>query len=129
MNALFWTFCTLLITLTLISAFGGGIRYRENFLQEMFDKEHGHSNHTNAKTASSNIIEKITFDQMHPIDNHAFVEDEMIPSTMVEPEEVYNEPVYEEPVKTSSLMTQQPSVPTMGPALIEAFDGDMFASF
>ena len=33
----FWMFCTLLLVITLISSIGGGIRYRENFLEEVFD--------------------------------------------------------------------------------------------
>jgi len=30
-------FCVLLLVITLISSIGGGIRYRENFLEEVFD--------------------------------------------------------------------------------------------
>ena len=33
----FWMFCVLLLIITLLSSFGGGIRYRENFLEEVFD--------------------------------------------------------------------------------------------
>lgn len=33
----FWMFCVLLLVITLLSSFGGGIRYRENFLEEVFD--------------------------------------------------------------------------------------------
>ena len=37
MHRLFWVFCSFLIVLTLISAIGGGIRYRENFMDEVLD--------------------------------------------------------------------------------------------
>lgn len=33
----FWMFCVMLLVITLISSIGGGIRYRENFLEEVFD--------------------------------------------------------------------------------------------
>ncbi|QOI90248.1 hypothetical protein QKU58_gp083 [Pyramimonas orientalis virus] len=33
----FWMFCVLLMIITLLSSFGGGIRYRENFLEEVYD--------------------------------------------------------------------------------------------
>ena len=33
----FWMYCTLLFILTLISSFGGSIRYQENFLEEVFN--------------------------------------------------------------------------------------------
>ena len=33
----FWMFCVLLLVITLLSSIGGGIRYRENFLEEVFD--------------------------------------------------------------------------------------------
>jgi hypothetical protein len=35
MHQLFWIFCTFLVILTLISTFGGGIRYKENFIDEV----------------------------------------------------------------------------------------------
>jgi hypothetical protein len=33
----FWMFFVLLLIITVISSLGGGIRYRENFLEEVFD--------------------------------------------------------------------------------------------
>lgn len=33
----FWMFCLLLLVITLTSSVGGGIRFRENFLEEVFD--------------------------------------------------------------------------------------------
>ena len=33
----FWMFFILLLIITIISSLGGGIRYRENFLEEVFD--------------------------------------------------------------------------------------------
>ena len=35
MHQIFWLFCTFLVILTLISTFGGGIRYKENFIDEV----------------------------------------------------------------------------------------------
>lgn len=37
MKKSFWMFFVLLLIITVISSLGGGIRYRENFLEEVFD--------------------------------------------------------------------------------------------
>jgi hypothetical protein len=142
--AIFWTFCTLLITLTLISSFGGGIRYRENFMQEMFDMKKILSNNTKATTVPNQLLEQLTFDQMDPmmqaVDDEmlsvGMVDDEVSPPANVVPK--INRP----PSSTSISSTPGMSVPTgmktqdSGMAVpssysqvIEAFDGEMFAPF
>jgi len=136
MNAVFWTFCTLLITLTLISAFGGGIRYRENFLSEVFDNSLHESERVSNQMANE-LLETLTFDQTAHMMNPQMVEDEIAANlydesidtvnTMTEPEE----PETINDVKTipTTMMTQDTTVPKAMNAVIEAFDGDMFASF
>lgn len=125
MNALFWTFCTLLITLTLISAFGGGIRYRENFLEEVFDRDQSSTNNTNAVAVANDLLEKLTFDQMAPAMN-GVVEDEMpAPLSSVESEDALEMP---ESVSPPTMPTQESSV-SFSPSLVEAFDGEVFAPF
>lgn len=37
MKDAFWMFAIILMIITLISSIGGGIRYRENFIEEVFD--------------------------------------------------------------------------------------------
>ena len=124
MNALFWTFCTLLITLTLISAFGGGIRYRENFLEEVFDREQSTSNNTNAASVANDLLEKLTFDQMAPVMG-GVVEDEMAaPLSSVESEDAV-----EMPKAVAPVMPTQESSLSPAPPLVEAFDGEVFARF
>lgn len=127
MNALFWTFCTLLITLTLISAFGGGIRYRENFLEEVFDRERSTTNNTHAASVANDLLEKLTFDQMAPVMG-GVVEDEMAaPLSSVESEDAVEMPKAVAPVMPT-MPTQQSSL-SPAPPLVEAFDGEVFARF
>lgn len=127
MNALFWTFCTLLITLTLISAFGGGIRYRENFLEEVFDRERSTTNNTHAASVANDLLEKLTFDQMAPVMG-GVVEDEMAaPLSSVESEDAVEMPKAVAPVMPTMPTQQSPLSPA--PPLVEAFDGEVFARF
>lgn len=124
MNALFWTFCTLLITLTLISAFGGGIRYRENFLEEVFDRDQSTTNNTNATVVANDLLEKLTFDQITPVMG-GVVEDEIADhSSSVEPEDDIKIP---EPVASTMPTQESPLLPVAN--LVEAFDGESFAPF
>lgn len=127
MNALFWTFCTLLITLTLISAFGGGIRYRENFLEEVFDRERSTTNNTHATSVANDLLEKLTFDQMAPVMG-GVVEDEMAaPLSSVESEDAVEMPKAVAPMMPT-MPTQESSL-SPAPTLVEAFDGEVFARF
>jgi len=37
MHSTFWVFTTLLLTMTILSSFGGGMRYTENFMDDILD--------------------------------------------------------------------------------------------
>jgi hypothetical protein len=148
MHKIFWTFCTFLIILTIISAFGGSIRFRENFLEEIFDVSH-----TNEQSVSEVSNEILT---------HTFVSQEA--------QDVISLPSVPSPVVPSvpsPVVPSVPSVPSTPPGtsstlasvipprsssssktntvipsrtnffkntnsygpVIEAFDGEQFASF
>lgn len=126
MHRLFWTFCTFLIILTLLSAFGGGIRYRENFFEELFD--------TIGEISDSNDVDEISDDIL----KQTMVSEEVSgnitnnPSSVVMnvPEEAEEVVVNNKTVSpVVSGVTQNDDPLNYGPALIEAFDGEMYASF
>lgn len=112
MHKLFWVFITMLLTMTLISSLGGGLRYTENFMDDILDD-------TNIDVSEYNIDEvKGTL-----LSNEApFVvseEDAQEPLPMiVQPEE---------PMSPPMPATVRPLPSTEG--VVQAFDGDAFASF
>ena len=125
MNEVFWLFCTFLIVLTLIASIGGGIRYRENFIDEVFDKVALNANTSDTDVVSNSMLKKLTFDNM---------------KLGYDPAQQTNAPLNVQDEQVSELQdvqdeTESPSLvesvppPTMQTNVIEAFDGEMFASF
>lgn len=70
----FWLFCILLMIITITSSLGGGIRFRENFLEEVFDLnditselEHSHNYHPiNFETSPSNLKKVVVEEEEQP---------------------------------------------------------------
>lgn len=102
MKNVFWMFSILLMIITVLSSLGGGIRYRENFLEEVFD--------LNDITSD---IEMIPFESQ-PAMVSEYVEEEK----KVEPIEVKRE----EP--------KEVNIPTTLPfQSIEPYTGELYASY
>jgi hypothetical protein len=141
MHKLFWTFCTFLIILTIISALGGSIRFRENFLEEIFDV---YQTDIQSVSEVSNEILTHTFVSQEAKDDISLPS---VPSPVVPSPVVPSVP--SRPTRTSSTLssvvpprssssktnTVMPSrtnffknTNSYGP-VIEAFDGEQFASF
>lgn len=131
MDRLFWTFCTFLVILTMISAFGGSIRYRENFLEELFDDVPDVYVNNDAASISNEILSNTLASQ-----------EEMEETSLPPP--VVSVPTVEEPATPSPPPVLPPSKPqssvkpsrtnyfenpsnSYGP-VIEAFDGGLYAS-
>lgn len=106
MHRLFWTFCSLLIVLTLISSIAGGVRFRENFMDEILDDMY-----ENVGDVSPSIMRTLTT----PTD---VVEEESLPITEDKPEEPKMPPI-------------EGVVPELGEnaKVIEAFEGNVYATF
>lgn len=148
MDRLFWTFCTFLVILTLISSFGGSIRYRENFFEELFDNDMSNgSNHgEDVASISSKILSQTLVSQE--------MEENIIPSPVASIPTVQSTPS-SKPSTSSSSSSSSSSAPSpssssssptsnqsvqpsrtnffknqsnsYGP-VIEAFDGGLYAS-
>ena len=114
----FWMFCVLLMIITLLSSFGGGIRYRENFLEEVYD------------------LNDITNDLTHSNDFYPVNIDSKIY------EESVSEKIEEEIIAPIKQPTPKPIVPILLPDppagissdfaqynVVEAYTGEAFASF
>lgn len=142
MHQLFWVFCTFLIVLTLISAFGGGIRYRENFLDEVYEKVQTYSNTSDAPTVSNEILKnQLRFDPIY--NNMTNVNDEYnVKPSMNETESQYKPTPVPKPTPAPTPVPKPTPAPTPVPKpsptprqtppmqnVIEAFDGDMYARF
>lgn len=108
MHKLFWLFITMLLTMTLISSLGGGLRYTENFMDDILDD-------TKIDVSEYNLDEvKGTL-----MSNEArFVVSEEADPMVVQPEEPMPPPM-------PSTVRPQPSTAEV----VQAFDGDAFASF
>lgn len=127
MDRLFWTFCTFLVILTMISAFGGSIRYRENFLEELFDDVSDVPLNNDAASISNEILSQTLASQEEMEEN-------------ILPPPVASTPTVEQPPATPSPPSNPP--PLVKPAqtnyfktpsnsygpVIEAFDGGLYAS-
>lgn len=126
MDRLFWTFCTFLVILTMISAFGGSIRFRENFLEELFENDGEVSLNEDAASISNDILSQTLVSQEESEEN-------IVPAPIASPT----------PDTKPTITTPPPPPPTVKPSrtnflnndansygpVIEAFDGDMYASF
>ena len=78
----FWMYCTLLFILTLISSFGGSIRYQENFLEEVFNMIDGVSDEQPFENVEGVIDDSL--DNYKQLNNDVIVEEE-------EPIQYYND--------------------------------------
>lgn len=107
----FWMFCVLLLIITLLSSFGGGIRYRENFLEEVFDL----NDVTDFITDTKNYF---------PIDFPTSVTEE---SSVVPEKKIEEETVPTVPIKLEEPSPVLPGVNTFD--IIEAYTGEAFAAF
>jgi hypothetical protein len=101
MKSLYWMFCILLLVLTLISALGGSIQYRENFLEEILDLK----DVENALQGNTNLF---------PLNEEIKSE----PQPLVEEEKV--------PI---NLPKVEPKKPKMNYDVVQGYGGSMFASF
>ena len=132
MDRLFWTFCTFLVILTMISAFGGSIRYRENFLEELFDDVSDVPLNNDAASISNEILSQTLASQEEMEEN-------------ILPPPVASTPTVEQPSATPTPTPSPPPsnpTPSVKPAqtnylenpsnsygpVIEAFDGGLYAS-
>jgi len=107
----FWMFCVLFLIITLLSSFGGGIRYRENFLEEVFDL----NDVTDFITDTRNYF-PINFPTSVTEENDESekkIEEETVPTVPIQ----LNEPVPVLPGITSQYN------------IIEAYTGEAFAAF
>lgn len=138
MDRLFWTFCTFLVILTMISAFGGSIRFRENFLEELFENGDDAPLNEDVATISNEILSQTLVSREE-------MEENIVPpapvmsstSTSVPPDVVKPQPTPPPPppVNNPSSSTVKPSranyfenpANSYGP-VIEAFDGGFYAS-
>jgi hypothetical protein len=115
----FWMFCVFLMIITLLSSFGGGIRYRENFLEEVYD------------------LNDITSDLTHTNDFYPVNIDTKIyeESASEKIEEEIVTPVMKQPIPRPIVPVSLPG-PPIGISsdfaqynVIEAYTGEAFASF
>ena len=130
----FWLFCTLLIVLTLLASLGGGIRYRENFINEVFEN------------INSNDYEN------EPEDEYTVTKDDIVEKLSFSTKEKFYDPIKESAselanfqsdnsvstnLPTDNLLTQQESLELNEPMkfsssnddIIEGFDGDLYSPF
>ena len=128
MDRLFWTFCTFLVILTMISAFWGSIRYRENFLEELFDDVSDVPLNNDTASISNEILSQTLVSQEMeenippPVASTPTVEEPAIPSPP--PPSSSKTPTPVKPAHTNYF--ENPSN-SYGP-VIEAFDGGLYAS-
>ena len=132
MEKSFWLFCTLLIVLTLLASLGGGIRYRENFISEVFEN------------INSNDYENETEDE------YTVTKDDLIEKLSFSTKEQFYDPIKTSSEKlvsfqnvdvsnNNNLLTQQESLEINEPVkvsssndninIIEGFDGDLYSPF
>jgi hypothetical protein len=109
-RVLFWLFSTFLIVLTIISALGGGIRFRENFMDELFDTINVLSNQDSSDLVNDDMLR-------HTIVHSEQVQEEQQGIMSPAPAPVVHDHSSPQPLDGSSV------------SFIEAFDGDSFASF
>ena len=101
MKTIFWIFTVLLLTMTMLSTLGGGIRYKENFIDDILD---------DTKLDVSNV------------------DLEMIKSTLVTQENEVPLPTPSTPSPPPKPSTKASTTPSKS-ADLQPFDGDEFASF
>jgi hypothetical protein len=117
-------FIGLLFVITLVSSIGGGIRYRENFLSEVF------GDHTDDNLMVTNPfepnIEKAIPHAVKPLFEETVNQTKEIPT---EKDVVEEEEVVTSIIKSKSPTTKQTSIKSNVFSQISGFDGDVYASF
>lgn len=111
MHRLFWIFCSFLIILTLISAIGGGIRYRENFMDEVLDNMYD-----SVKDVDPSVMRTLTMTNV--------VEEEAVVKSVPAPV-----PVPKPVVPTPPTVKGVQSDLSKGYKVIEPFNGNVYATF
>ncbi len=111
MHRLFWIFCSFLIILTLISAIGGGIRYRENFMDEVLDNMYD-----SVKDVDPSVMRTLTMTNV--------VEAEAVVKSVPAPV-----PVPKPVVPTPPTVKGVQSDLSNGYKVIEPFTGNVYATF
>ena len=111
MHRLFWIFCSFLIILTLISAIGGGIRYRENFMDEVLDNMYD-----SVKDVDPSVMRTLTMTNV--------VEEEAVVKSVPAPV-----PVPKPVVPTPPTVKGVQSDFSNGYKVIEPFNGNVYATF
>lgn len=116
MHRLFWIFCSFLIILTLISTIAGGIRYRENFMDEVLDDMY-----EDVKEIDSNILRTLT--------NTEVVEEEAVvkitPPAMPTPTPTPTPKHVQEPPVVKGVQSELSN----NYKVIEPFNGNVYATF
>jgi hypothetical protein len=128
----FWMFFILLSIITVISSLGGGIRYRENFLEEVFD----------VNDALDSIVQDLSDFPKYfysPLLNKPIVSEEQVEPKIAKPiikqadmPSVLNMPP-PPPKKTvafdesATQQVVQPVEPNSNFDVLEGFSGDMYA--
>ena len=118
MHRLFWVFCSFLIVLTLISAIGGGIRYRENFMDEVLDNMYDDVNQID-----SSIMRTLTSTSV--VEEEAIMNSTPAPVPMPTP---MPKPV-PVPVPKPPVVNGVPSELSSNYKVIEPFNGNVYATF
>ena len=139
MNDTFWMFAIMLMLITLISSIGGGIRYRENFLDEVLDLNDStldpptgydyYPVHHPAKLESA--VKKVSFEDDKKIEEEDKEEEVLMESTVQEEEPVPIEPVVQsEPVPIELKQPSAvPSKPESTPEFVVPYGGVYYAPF
>tara|TARA_Y100000389_G_C17451276_1_gene514984 strand:- start:791 stop:1168 length:378 start_codon:yes stop_codon:yes gene_type:complete len=115
-------FIGLLFVITLVSSIGGGIRYRENFLNEVF------GDHTDDNLMVTNPFEP-NIEKAIPHAVKPLFEDTVKPIQEVTTEEVVEEEIVTSIIKSKPSSTKPTSIKSNVFSQISGFDGDMYASF
>lgn len=117
MQTLFWTFSSFMIVLTILSAIGGGIRYRENFMDEILDDMYDE-----VVDVSPNVERAIT-------NSHLM-------NTILEEEEEHVKGKSDDRIPPHQAVTPKGNIPTgvktelsLNAKVIEAFNGNVYATF
>ena len=135
----FWMFFILLSIITVISSLGGGIRYRENFLEEVFDvndaldsivqdlsdfPKYFSSPLLNKPIISEEQVEPVVKEQVQPKIAKPIIKQADMPSVLNMPP-----PPPKKTVAFDESATQvvQPVEPNNNFDVLEGFSGDMYA--
>jgi hypothetical protein len=118
----FWMFCVFLMIITLLSSFGGGIRYRENFLEEVYDL----NDITNDLRSTDDFYPVNINSQVYEESAGEKIEEEIV--SIVQPKPVI--PVIQQPPVPIQLQVPVGAGQEFAPFdVIEAYTGESFASY